>query len=434
MKKNKRFRLPLDNAAKIYPAVRNKKWSNVFRLSATLKDEVDPVILQSALAVTIKRFPSMAMKLDKNFFWYYLEEISVVPKVRPDTPSPCTIMSLSEIKTCAFRVLYSENNIVAEFFHSITDGNGGLVFLKTLIAEYLLQKEHIDIPFIDGVLDRTEKPDKKESEDSFLKYNGAVATSRREETAYRIRGTTEPDGFHNVVTGIVDLNDALAAAKARDTSLTTLLVSAMIYSIMQIQNNKVADKAKQKPVKVLVPVNLRKYFKSSSFRNFVLYISPGINPGMGDYTLEEIIQIIHHQMKIQLTEKQMKARVTTNVKAEQNKLLRVLPLFMKNIGMKAAYSMVGEKKTCITMSNLGRVRLPEQMEKFVDRLDFTLGVQSKTHNNCGIISYRDCLYINIIRNIKEGELEQLFFDNLKVLGMHISIEDNSANRTVTDSE
>lgn len=421
---NKRFRLPLDNAAKIYPAVRNRKWSNVFRLSVTLTEEVDPIILQSALAVTIKRFPSMAMKLDKNFFWYYLEEISVVPKVRPDTESPCSIMKLSEIKTCAFRVLYGGKHIAAEFFHSITDGNGGLIFLKTLTAEYLLQKERVEIPFIDGVLDRTGKPDKNESEDSFLKYHGTVSGSRKEETAYHLSGTREPDGAHNVITGVVNLNDALAASKSRSVSLTTLLVSVMIYSIMEIQNREVPDKSKQKPVKVLVPVNLRKYFKSSSFRNFVLYITPGIDASMGDYTLEEIIQIIYHQMKIQLTEKQMKAKVTANVKAEQNRFIRVLPLFMKNIGMKAAYSMMGEKKSCISMSNLGRVKLPEQMDKFVERFDFTLGVQSKSHNNCGIISYRDRLYINIIRNISESELERLFFENLRQLGIGVEIEDN----------
>ena len=33
--------MPLDNAAKIYPAARNQNWSNVFRLSATLKETVD---------------------------------------------------------------------------------------------------------------------------------------------------------------------------------------------------------------------------------------------------------------------------------------------------------------------------------------------------------------------------------------------------------
>lgn len=421
---DKRFRLPLDNAAKIYPAVRNRKWSNVFRLSVTLKDAVDPIILQSALAVTIKRFPSMAMKLDKNFFWYYLEEISVVPKVRPDTPSPCSIMPLSEIKTCAFRVLYGKNRIAAEFFHSITDGNGGLIFLKTLTAEYLLQKENVEIPFIDGVLDRAGKPDKNESEDSFLKYHGKVAGSRQEETAYRIQGTKEPDGLRNIITGVADLNSALAASKTRSVSLTTLLVSVMIYSIMEIQNKNVPDKSKQKPIKVLVPVNLRKYFKSSSFRNFVLYVTPGINASMGDYALEEIIQIIHHQMKIQVTEKQMKARVTANVKTEQNRFLRILPLFMKNLGMKAAYSMIDEKKSCITMSNLGRVTLPEEMDRFIERFDFTLGVQSRSHNNCGIISYGGRLYINMIRNIKESELESLFFENLKSLGVDVDIEDN----------
>lgn len=416
--------MQLDNAAKIYPAVRNKKWSNVFRLSVTLKNKIDPKILQSALEVTIKRFPSMSMKLGKDFFWYYLDEITSVPLVRPDAASPCALMTLSEIKTCAFRVLYAENRIAAEFFHSITDGSGGLIFLKTLVAEYLFQKEQIEIPFYDGVLDRTEEPDIKESEDSFLKYNGTVSGSRRESTAYRLHGTKEPDGFHNIVMGTADLNAALAVSKAHHVSLTTLLASVMIYSIMQLQNREIPEKRRQKPVKILIPVNLRNYFKSSSFRNFALYIIPGINANMGEYTLDEIIQIIHHQMKIQLTEKQMKARITANVKAEKNKLLRALPLFMKNFGMKMAYSMIGEKKSCLTMSNLGAVSVPEQMDKFIERFDFTLGVQSKCPNNCGIISYKNHLYINMIRNIRECELERLFFTNLSALGICVTTETN----------
>lgn len=92
--------------------------------------------------------------------------------------------------------------------------------------------------------------------------------------------------------------------------------------------------------------------------------------------------------------------------------------------------MIGEKKSCISMSNLGRVKLPDQMNKFVERFDFTLGVQSRSHNNCGIISYRDHLYINIIRNIRESELEQLFFENLRLLDISVEIEDNCVSRKV----
>ena len=78
--------LRLDNAAKIYPAARRRNWSNVFRVAATMRDEVDPDILSSALKVTAARFPSIAVRLRRGVFWYYLEEIDSVPAVRHDTP------------------------------------------------------------------------------------------------------------------------------------------------------------------------------------------------------------------------------------------------------------------------------------------------------------------------------------------------------------
>ena len=74
MKKNLRW-LKLDNAAKIYPAARRKYWTNVFRISVTFRDDIDPAVLQSALDVTVKRFPSVAVRLRTGVFWYYLEEI-----------------------------------------------------------------------------------------------------------------------------------------------------------------------------------------------------------------------------------------------------------------------------------------------------------------------------------------------------------------------
>ncbi len=129
-------------------------------------------------------------------------------------------------------------------------------------------------------------------------------------------------------------------------------------------------------------------------------------------------------MKLQLTEKQMQARITANVKVEKNKFLKALPLFVKNIGMKTAFSMVGEKKSSITMSNLGAVRIPDEMRKFTERFDFTLGVQATGCNNCGILSYGDKLYINMIRNIKESELERLFFTNLVKRGIAVTVESN----------
>ena len=61
--------MALDNAAKIFPAARSRHWSNLFRLSATLNEDVDRSALQTAVDVTARRFPSIAVRLRTGMFW-----------------------------------------------------------------------------------------------------------------------------------------------------------------------------------------------------------------------------------------------------------------------------------------------------------------------------------------------------------------------------
>lgn len=428
MKQKKLKWMRLDNAAKIFPAVKRKNWSNVFRLSATLNEPIDTEILQSALETTVKRFPSIAVRIRRGLFWYYLEEIDEVPSVIQDEAYPCSRMHFRDIRKCAFRVLYYENRIAAEFFHALTDGNGGLVFLKTLVAEYLTQKHQREFSNGFGVLDRQQEPTEGELEDSFLKYEGTVSSSRSEANSFRLFGTLERNEFQNITTGIIDVNEILNKAKQYKVSLTTFLVSVMIQSIMDIQDKEQPRIKRQKPVKICVPVNLRSFFDSTSLRNFVLYINPGIDPRYGEFSFEEILKSIHHQMGFDLTKKRLNAKITTNVRAEKYLILKIAPLFLKNLTLKIVYNMVGEKKSALSISNLGVVQLPEDIASFVDRLDFVLGVQATSPSNCGVLSYKDKLYINFIRNIEEPTLEHKFFTNLKTLGITAKIESNQRNK------
>ncbi len=414
----------LDNAAKIYPANRRRKWSNVFRLSATLQEPIDPIVLQSALDVTIHRFPSIAGRLRRGMFWYYLEEIPRAPKVQPENAYPLTRMPFDDIRKCAFRVLYYNRRIAVEFFHALTDGNGGMVFLKTLVAEYLGQKYGLQIPNDKGVLDRTQPATEAELEDSFLKTKSLVKASRREESAFRLRGTQEKDGFLTVTTGILDVEQVLMMARAYGVSLTVFMASVLMMAILKMQNQAVPKRKRQKPVKVLIPVNLRKLFPSMSLRNYVLYITPGVDPKLGEYTFEEVLQTVHHQMGVELTPKKMAAKVQTNVEAEQLLVLKLMPLFLKNIAMKMVYDAVGERNSCLTLSNLGAVSLPETMKPYVKRLDFVLGVQATRPNNLGMLSYDGKLYCNFIRNIREPTLEREYFTFLRKLGLHVKVESN----------
>ncbi len=416
--------MQLDNSAKIYPAAATNSWTNVFRLSASLKDDIDREILQSALDVTVRRFPSISVRLRRGVFWYYLEEIAHAPAPIDEKPYPLSRMSFKQIRKCAFRVLVYKNRIAVEFFHSLTDGSGGLTFLKSLISEYVYQRYDVSVPATHGVLDRLEEPSDSELEDSFFKHSGHVALSRREPNSYRIYGDTEEDGFRHITTFILDSQSIHKRAKALGVTVTAFLAAAIIKAGIALQNIDCPYERRQKPVKVLIPVDLRRLYGSNTLRNFALYTTPGIDTRLGKYTLEEIAKLVYHQMCMEINKNYMSAKIKTNVKDEENKLLKIVPLFLKNAVMRLVFLLFGERKSMLSLSNLGVVELPDTLKEYVRRLDFILSVQSNAPYNASAISYNGLTYLGITRNITEPRLERELYRVLSEDGIHVKLESN----------
>lgn len=417
--------MSLDNAAKIFPAARRRNWSNVFRLSATLNEKIDPEILQIALDVTVRRFPSIAVRVKTGFFWYYLEEIPHAPRIIDEKPYPLSRMMFDDIRKCAFRVIHYENRIAVEFFHALTDGNGGLIFLKTLVSEYLYQKHGVKVPLGNGVLDRLEEPIPDETEDSFFKYAGKKSASRKDTTAFKLTGTREEDGFKTNTTFLLNADEIAKKAKALGVTVTAYLAAAMIMATLDIQKQSKSSRQKKRPVKILIPVNLRKLFPSRTLRNFALYASPGVDPMLGDYHFEEVAGIVQHQMKLMITDKQMAAAIATNINSEKLLVVKLAPLFIKNIVLKTIFNLVGERKSCFSLSNLGLVTMPKEFTDYVNRMDFVLGVQAAAPYNTGVVTYNGTLCLNVIRNIEEPLLETALYRVFKKLSLNVRVESNS---------
>lgn len=418
----------LDNAAKIYPAARRKNWSNLFRQSVTLTENIDVRVLQNALDVTVKRFPSIAARLRKGAFWYYLQQVESAPQISEEHSYPLVFMDREEMRKCAFRVIAYKNRIAVEYFHSLTDGNGALVFLKSLTAEYLEQKYRVSIPFENGVLDRRELPKEEELEDSFLKYAGNVPASRKDTNAWHMSGEPQKDGFLNLTCFQIPVKPALELAHKHNATLTVFMSAVMMKALLNLQNEKNPNTKRQKRIKLLIPVNLRNLFPSNTLRNFAMFTIPELDPRLGAYSFDEICKIIQHKMGTEFTEKHMSCVIATNVNDERNPLVRLIPLPLKNAVMKAIFDSVGEKKSCLTLSNLGQVKIPEAMAQYVRRFDFILGVQAAAPYNCGMLSYGDTIYINFIRNIQDAELERHFHAVLQEMGLPTVVESNQNER------
>ncbi len=414
----------LDNAAKMYPASKRRNWINVYRVSVSFTEEVDRTLLKKAFEETIHRFPSIAARLRRGMFWYYLEEVKNPPEILEEAPYPFAGISYEEMRSCAFRIVVYKNRVALEFFHVVTDGNGALIFLKTVSARYTELKYGIKVPAGEGVLDISEPVKDGEIEDSFVRFKGKVTNKTKNPKSFHVAGTKESDDYAIVTCGEIPVEEIAAVAKRYQVSLTVFLAAVMIESLMEIQNEKQPIQSFRKPVNVLIPVNLRNYFDSITLRNFVLFVIPGINPAWGNYTFEEIVSQVHHQMGAEITGKHFNTRFAGNVHAEENPVVKVIPLFIKNTILRIIWDANGEKRSCLSISNLGNVKIPEVMKPYVEGFDFILGNRATTPNNCGVISYNGKMRVNFIRSIREPYLERKFFTKLRKMGIPVKIESN----------
>ena len=416
--------MKLDNAAKIYPAARSREWTALFRLSAVLDQPIDWDVMEEAQRRTLRRFPGFSVRLRRGFFWYYLEQLEGAPELQEDVANPCVRMDLRENRGFMFRIRIWGRRVAVEIFHVLTDGTGGVIFLKTLVAEYLELLHGEKIPRSAEILDCSSPASETDTEDGYLRYARSATRSRSESVAYRVEGSAEDPHFMNIVTGILPADAVHAKAKEMGASVGEFLTAALIMAIYSIQRWEYSAARRSRPVKVCVPINLRKFYPTTTLRNFASYVNPGIEPRFGEYSLEETVKSVHHFMGFEVTEKMLNAKMTTNVNSERNKALRAAPLFIKKPTMKLAFKLNGDRQASSILSNLGVQKLPPEMGRHVERMDFMLGPLSLNPVTCACLTYQDRLVVNFTRTIKEPTVERNFFRSLVELGIPVEVESN----------
>lgn len=418
----------LDLSGNVYPTLQRKNFSNVYRMSITLKKEIQPELLQKALDMTLPRFPMFQVAIRKGVFWRYLEpNHRPGPYVRPDISNPCMPIHFRSNNRYLIRIYYYQNRISLEMFHSLSDGNGALYFLRTLTAVYLRLLGH-EIPNEQGVLDIHEQPKPEEFEDAYLRYaTSKVHSQRTQGDAYRVRGTMEPFYTLNIICGVIPVDKLLAVSKSYKVSVTEYLNAVLLYALMEKQKEE--NVFHEKPVKLAMPVNLRAFFPSNTLRNFISMIYPSIDPRMGDYTFEDILMQVHHYMRYYINAKFLNADITTNAATQQNPFIRIVPLFLKDFVVRQFYIRVQDCQSSAGLTNLGLIKLSPQMQEHVERFDVLMGQPFSPRTNCAIVSYQNILTINFASSIKETDVERLFFRKLVKDGIPVKIE---TNRTSED--
>ncbi|WP_042470527.1 alcohol acetyltransferase [Bacillus ndiopicus] len=407
----------LDNAAKLFPAVKNKSNTAIFRVAMILKEVVQSDILQKAADLTIKRYPMLSVEIKKGSFWNYLNVQEGRVIVEEEENYPCYPASDGRL----LRILYYNKRISVEIFHSLTDGSGAVEFLKTLVYQYLLLLGY-SVKSEGLILLPEEMTTKCEVEDSYLKYYQPSKWQRlKEEKAFQINGTPiEPYG-NNVINGVVSASQLNAIAKQEGATVTAYLTALLINSIYF---EKMKYGLEDKKIIIAVPVSLRKLFPSKTLRNFFSVVNIGATV-TEKTTFSMILTEVIKQLNQKVQKESLQKNISNYVQIEKNIWVRLIPLFIKNAFLKYTFDSLGDSKKTITLSNLGMITLPDEMSQYVKRMEAVVYPTPKSPINCGVCSVNDQLTITFTSRIVETEIIQYFFRYLAdVTKLNVTIYSN----------
>jgi NRPS condensation-like uncharacterized protein len=409
----------LDNTAHLFPVIAGQSMSNVYRISVTLKELVNSELLQEALDIVLPKFDGFNLRLRQGIFWYYFEENGKpAPKVKEENTYPCRYIYQNKNRSYMFRVTYYKYRINLEVFHVLTDGMGGINFLKELTYQYL-RLVHPELKGDKG--DALASSTSLNREDSFLKnYRKSSHKGYKTKRAYLLKGERLNPGEFGVMHGYMNIPELKEVCHRYGVSINEYLVSVFVWSVYKECMHSMPS---EKPIRVAVPVNLRPYFNSITTKNFFVMVSAEFHPEKDEYSFEDVLEAVRASLKEQINKENLEKLFSYNVSNEKVFLARATPLFIKNIAMKVVYSKSALANTT-TITNIGNITVDDIYKPYVEMFHAFLAMSKGQHIKGTICSYGDTLVFNFSYDLADPSVQRGFFRKIAEDGIAVKVESN----------
>lgn len=411
--KNYRWR-KLDNAAQAFPAAAGKKDTRVFRFYCMLKEDVREEILQEALDRTLEKYPLYLSVLRKGVFWFYMEHRELPARVHKENRPPCSRIYVPDQKKLLFEVTYHKKRINFEVFHGLTDGTGAVEFLKEIVRNYLILR-YPQERFPES--EETQRMTQSDyEEDSFSQYyTGKKRKGKKNRTAYQMKGERLEQSEMEVTELCLSADAVHGKAREYGVSVTVYLAAVFLYAIYE----EIPKSRLKKPVSLMIPVNLRNFFPSGSMTNFWSWIEA--SHALSEETeFSEVIRLMQSSFGKEALKEEISVRMNELVRLEKNPLLRAVPLEIKNLFLMAGTNL-GSRSVTAVYSNIGRIRMPGEYEKYIVRFGFFASTDKMQLCSC---SYGDELVLGLTSKILNPNICRNMIHILQKEGINCRTEEN----------
>lgn len=369
------MRTKFDSSAIVHTALMNDNTINNYRISITMKEEVDADRLQKAVDLVAPRYPMIVCRVVNGSSWIYSQPLETIA-VKEDDHRILKSLDRHNIYNQAINIMYSGNKVVFEAFHSVTDGFGAFTFLNNLLREYIAMADSsYQLPCLG-------KASETEMECAFTKYGTASGSpenivSVKKPFYFDKLDYSRPLRFTTVRMNLRQVKDM---AKSNGWTINELMLGMIYSSVFTLPNTDGRD------VLFSVPVNMRNKFESRSLRNFSYLTKTALRKKAEYSNVSSIIHDVRNQLARQNNKEYLHKALSQVKHRFDGPLTANLPLWLKNLLIRAGVAL-GFDKSCMTVSNVGNLAylLPD-IHQHILGADTMMSPRRKSRYNCCISS------------------------------------------------
>ena len=381
---------------------------------------------------------------------------------------PCTDIQ----KDNPLRIIYFNNKLSIEIAHFLTDGKGAALFFQDLIEEYLEKKyflENFEKDKTDSLIDKTEKKkeveiekinkiinfgkkinknekdfENKKSEKNFFektrellgndsvlknsqkneyvdlyeKYMRKVSKETTIKSAFHLPMKILEKGQYHITTGEIDVESLKEESKKYGTTIGKYLLSVYFKILLDRYSQA------KNPIVIGVPVDLRKIFEETTYRNFFINITPSMDASLGAYSLSEIITYLDNYFALKITKKEFYKSIYKAMNPMQNIIIKSVPYLIKRMFFPFIFDYYGERGYTTGFSNLGIFKVNKKYEKYLKGFRFLPPPSKRCKIKMGVVSDFNKVYVNFGNLTANYDIERDFFVYLRKRGIKSKIITN----------
>ena len=456
--KNEKIWYELDAFAKTYSSIISEGRTTCFRLSALFSENVDLEILEKVVISLEKKYPFYNSELKKGIFWNYLQQKKTHFIIEEEKTYPCTDIQ----KDNPLRIIYFNNKLSIEIAHFLTDGKGAALFFQDLIEEYLEKryflenfekdkknnliyktgkKKEIEIEKINknekdfenkksekNFFEKTKEllgndsglknSQKNEYVDLYEKYMRKVSKETTIKSAFHLPMKILEKGQYHITTGEIDVESLKEESKKYGTTIGKYLLSVYFKILLDRYSQA------KNPIVIGVPVDLRKIFEETTYRNFFINITPSMDASLGAYSLSEIITYLDNYFALKITKKEFYKSIYKAMNPIQNIIIKSVPYLIKRMFFPFIFDYYGERGYTTGFSNLGIFKVNKKYEKYLKGFRFLPPPSKRCKIKMGVISDCKKVYVNFGNLTANYDIERDFFVYLRKRGIKSKIITN----------